>query len=46
MELYVPLNQGHRHAPSPEAIRQVAQKSTLPVNEIVEVRVLDPHFYH
>lgn len=33
-------------APSPEAIRQAAQKSTLPVNKITEVRVLDPYFYH
>jgi hypothetical protein len=33
-------------APSPEAIRQAAQKSALPVNKITEVRVLDPYFYH
>ena len=33
-------------APSPEAIRQVAQRSGLPVDRIVEVTVLDPHFYH
>ena len=32
--------------PSPEAIRQAAQKSALPVNRITEVRVLDPYFYH
>ena len=32
-------------APSPEAIRQAAQKSALPVNKITEVRVLDPYFY-
>lgn len=33
-------------APSPEAIRQAAQKSALPVNQITEVRILDPYFYH
>ena len=33
-------------APSPEAIRQAARKSALPVDKITEVRVLDPYFYH
>ena len=33
-------------APSPEAIRQVAQKNALPADKITEVRVLDPYFYH
>lgn len=33
-------------APSPEAIRQAAQRSALPVDQITEVRVLDPYFYH
>lgn len=33
-------------APSPEAIRQAAQKSALPVDRITEIRVLDPYFYH
>jgi hypothetical protein len=33
-------------APSPEAIRQVAPRNGLPVDRIVEVTVLDPHFYH
>jgi hypothetical protein len=33
-------------APSPEAIRQVARRNGLPVDRIVEVTVLDPHFYH
>ena len=33
-------------APSPEAIRAVAEKNGLPVGEIHEVRVLDPYFYH
>lgn len=32
--------------PSPEAVRQVAQKNALPVDTITEVRVLDPYFYH
>jgi len=32
-------------APSPEAIRQVAQKNELPVDRITEVSVLDPYFY-
>jgi hypothetical protein len=33
-------------APSPDAIREVADKNGLPVGEISEVRVLDPFFYH
>lgn len=33
-------------APSPEAIRSVAQRNSLPVERITEVRVLDPYFYH
>ncbi len=32
--------------PSPEAIRRVAQRNNLPVDRILEVRVLDPYFYH
>jgi hypothetical protein len=32
-------------APSPEAIRKVADRNTLPVDRITEVRVLDPYFY-
>lgn len=31
--------------PSPEAIRRVAHTNTLPVDRIVQVRVLDPYFY-
>jgi hypothetical protein len=31
--------------PSPEAIRQVAERNGLPVNRITEVSVLDPYFY-
>ncbi|HEX7964766.1 MAG TPA: DUF4242 domain-containing protein [Gammaproteobacteria bacterium] len=32
-------------APTPEAIRRVAIKNSLPVNHITEVMVLDPYFY-
>jgi hypothetical protein len=32
-------------APSPEAIRQVAEKNNLPVDRITQVSVLDPYFY-
>jgi len=32
-------------APTPEAIRKVANKNKLPVNKITEVKVLDPYFY-
>ena len=32
-------------APSPEAIRKVAERNGLPVDRITEVRVLDPHLY-
>ena len=32
-------------APSPEAIRTVAGLNELPVDQITEVRVLDPYFY-
>jgi hypothetical protein len=31
--------------PSPESIRYVAQRNTLPVDSITEVTVLDPYFY-
>jgi hypothetical protein len=31
--------------PSPEAIRKVAQRNSLPVDRITEVSVLDPYFY-
>jgi hypothetical protein len=31
--------------PSPEAIRQVAERNGLPVDAVTEVRVLDPYFY-
>ena len=33
-------------APNPEAVHAVAQKNSLPVSKITEVRVLDPYFYH
>ena len=32
-------------APSPEAIRNAARQSGLPVDRITKVRVLDPYFY-
>jgi hypothetical protein len=32
-------------APSPEAIRAVAKLNNLPVDEIIQVSVLDPYFY-
>lgn len=33
-------------APTPDAIRQVAESNGLPVNNITEVSVLAPYFYH
>ena len=33
-------------APSPEAIRKAATRNELPVDQITQVRVLDPYFYH
>jgi hypothetical protein len=32
-------------APTPEAIRKTAIRNELPVDEITQVRVLDPYFY-
>ena len=32
-------------APSPEAVRRAARRNNLPIDMIVEVRVLDPYFY-
>lgn len=32
-------------APSPEAIRESAKANGLPVDQIIEVSVLDPYFY-
>ena len=32
-------------APSPDAIRKSAKKNGLPVDNIIEVSVLDPYFY-
>jgi hypothetical protein len=32
-------------APSPEAVRRAARRNNLPVDQITEVRVLDPYFY-
>lgn len=31
--------------PTPESIRRAAETTSLPVDRIVEVRVLDPYFY-
>jgi hypothetical protein len=31
--------------PSPEAVRRAASRSSLPVDSIAEVSVLDPYFY-
>jgi hypothetical protein len=32
-------------APSPEAVRQAATRSGLPIDSISDVTVLDPYFY-
>jgi hypothetical protein len=32
--------------PNPEAIRAAAQRNGLPVDQIYQVRVLDPYFHH
>jgi hypothetical protein len=32
-------------APTPEAVRRSARRNNLPVDQIIEVRVLDPYFY-
>jgi hypothetical protein len=32
-------------APTPEAIRKTATRNDLPIDQITEVRVLDPYFY-
>ncbi len=32
-------------APSPEAIRKAAKSNSLPVDQIIQVDVLDPYFY-
>lgn len=32
-------------APTPEAIRKTAASNDLPVDQITEVRVLDPYYY-
>jgi hypothetical protein len=33
-------------APSPAAVRRAAERNSLPVDSITQVRVLDPYFYH
>ena len=47
---YVSTDQSKRtycvyDAPSPEAIRRVGAKNSMPVGRITEVRVLDPYFF-
>jgi hypothetical protein len=32
-------------APSPAAVRKTALRNALPVDQITQVRVLDPYFY-
>jgi hypothetical protein len=32
-------------SPSPEAIRRTSSRSRLPLDRIIEVRMLDPHHY-
>jgi hypothetical protein len=32
-------------APTPQAIREAADRTGLPVDRITEIRVLDPYFY-
>ena len=32
--------------PSPEAIRKTASRNQLPVDQITQVRLLDPYFYN
>ncbi len=32
--------------PTPEAIRKTAARTDLPVDQITQVRVLDPYFHH
>jgi len=32
-------------APTPEAIRKTAARNELPIDQITQVRVLDPYFY-
>ncbi len=32
-------------APSPEAVRRASRRNNLPIEKIIEVRVLDPYFY-
>lgn len=31
--------------PIPESVRKAASRNDLPINQIIEVRVLDPYFY-
>jgi uncharacterized protein DUF4242 len=46
---YVSTDKGKTYCiydgPSPDAIHSVAAKNGLPVDAVIEVRVLDPYFY-
>ena len=46
---YVTTDKGKTYciydAPNPEAVREAAKRNGLPVDRIIEVRVLDPYFY-
>jgi hypothetical protein len=49
LQSYVTLDRKHTFcvydAPTPEAIRRAAERNKLPVDRIIEVRVLDPYFH-
>lgn len=32
--------------PTPEAVRAAAERNSMPIDRITEVRVLDPYFHH
>jgi hypothetical protein len=36
---------GVYHVPTPPAIHKTAARNELPVEQIIQVRVLDPYFY-
>ena len=40
-----PVNAFSLWKPTPEAIRKAAERNSLPVERITEVRVLDPYFH-
>jgi hypothetical protein len=49
LQSYVTLDRKHTFcvydAPTPGAIRRAAERNKLPVDRIIEVRVLDPYFH-